>query len=73
VYRKGTVATAGSWFQPVYSVGTGAVTTDIQDLTWTDLHGSIIVPPGSWAAVAASATLTSAVVSIGLIWAEVMP
>ena len=70
-YRKGTVATAGAWFMPTHGIGTGAVTLSSISPQWVDLGGSIVVPPGSWASVAASATATSAVLDIALIWAEI--
>jgi len=70
-YRKGTVTNAGNFFQPTHTLDTGAVTVSNVALSWVDLHGSIVVPPGSWAAVAAGATATSAVLQIGLLWAEV--
>jgi hypothetical protein len=71
VYRVGTVATAGNFFMPFCALGTGALTVDNVDYMWHDLGGSIVVPSGSWAAVAAAATATSAVLQIGLMWAEV--
>jgi len=71
LYRIGTVTTAGNFFQPVISVGTGALNLDNVDFAWVDLGGSIVVPSGSWASVASSATLTSGVFQIGLMWAEI--
>jgi len=71
LYRVGTPASPGSFFFPVGLVHTGAITVDTTDDNWVDLGGVFIVSPGKWAAVAASATLTSAVMQIGLIWAEV--
>lgn len=70
-FRIGTVTNAGNFFQPLCAVGTGAVTVDNIDMAWADIGGSIIVPPGSWMAVAASATLTTAVMHIGMLWAEI--
>ena len=70
-YRIGTVASAGNFFMPMIALGTGAVTVDNLDMTWVDIGGLIIVPPGGWASVAAAATATSAVVQVGLIWAEI--
>ncbi len=70
-YNVGTVANAGNFFLPVGLVHTGALTVDTTDDNWVDLGGAIVVPPGAWASVAASATLTSAVMQIGLVWAEV--
>lgn len=70
-YRIGTPTNAGNFFVPMISLGTGAVTVDNLDMTWVDLGGLIVVPPGGWASVAGAATATSAVVQVGLIWAEV--
>jgi hypothetical protein len=70
-YRIGTPTNAGNFFMPVASLGTGALTVDNIDFSWFDLGGSIIVPPGSWAAVAASAVATTSAMSIGLMWCEV--
>lgn len=71
VYRIGTPSNAGNFFQPLGLVGTGAVTVDDMDFLWWDLGGSIVVPPGSWASVAASAVLTTGVIQVGLMWAEI--
>lgn len=71
VYSVGTVANAGNFFLPLIQLGTSAITAVDEFLGFIDLQGLIVVPPGSWASVAASATATSAVGQIGLIWAEV--
>jgi hypothetical protein len=71
LYRKGTVANAGNFFMPTHSLDTGALTVGSLGNTWVDLGGSVIVPPGSWVAVAAAATATAAVLQIGLMWAEI--
>lgn len=70
-YRIGTVSTAGNFFVPTHTLGTGAITTVAVLPCWVDVGGLVIVPPGSWCAVSATATATSAVVNIGLIWAEI--
>lgn len=71
-FRVGTPSNAGTFFQPTHAVDTAALTTQAPlTLEWTDLHGAIVVPPGSWASIAATATLTSGVFQIGLMWAEV--
>lgn len=71
VYRKGTLATAGSFFFPTIQLDTGAVTVTNATATIVDLQGMFMVGPGGWLAVAAGATATSAVIDIGLIWAEI--
>lgn len=70
-YRIGTPSSAGNFFMPVGMVHTGAITVDTQDDNWIDLGAAVIVPPGAWASLAASVTLSSAVMQVGLIWAEV--
>jgi hypothetical protein len=70
-YRIGTPTNPGNFLFPFAQIGTGATTVDVAQMTWIDLEGSIIVPPNAWAAISASATLTSAVFQIGLMWEEV--
>ena len=57
-------------FLPLIGVNTGAVTTGVLTSNWTDVGGALIVGPGNVGYVCASATLTSGVFTIGLIWAE---
>lgn len=72
LYRKGTVSTAGTFFMPTHQVTTVALTSAPPlSMMWFDLGGCFIVPPGSFASVSASATLTSGVFSVGLIFAEI--
>lgn len=71
VYKIGTVAAAGAWFMPTHTLDTGALTVGNVAPAWVDLGGAVVVPPGCWASVAASATGTSAVVDIALLWAEI--
>jgi hypothetical protein len=70
-YRIGTVTNAGAMFLPFAQVHTGALTVDSAAVNWFDLGGGIIVPPNAWASVAASTALTSAVMSVSLVWEEV--
>lgn len=70
VYQKGTVAAAGAWFLPFAMVSTAAVTAVGDNMNWLDVDGIITVLPGFWVAIAGSATLTSAVIQIGLVWEE---
>lgn len=70
-YILGTVANAGNFFMPMVQVGTGALTVDNNQLTFVELGGAISIAQGSWASVAASATLTTGVFAMALIWQEV--
>lgn len=71
VYRVGTPSSAGSFFLPLLALGTGALTVDNMELGFIPLHGLVVVPPGSWASIAASATASTTVAQLGLVWAEV--
>lgn len=70
VYRVGTPTNAGNIFQPFAQFHTGALTVDTTTLTWTDIGGAFIIPPGSWGSIAASATLSTLQTAVGVIWAE---
>jgi hypothetical protein len=70
-YRIGTVSTAGTFFMPVLTLGTGALTVSNVAMSWVDIGGAVVVPPGCFASVAGSATATTAVADIALLWAEI--
>lgn len=70
VYTSGTV-TAGTLWMPVGQIGTAALTAEIADDNLIHLGGVIEVSPGFFAAPAASATLSTAVAQICLVWMEV--
>lgn len=72
LYRKGTVANAGNFFMPtdIIPVAAGLTATPLAT-DWVPVEGSVIVPYGSWASIAAGSTATSAVCQIGLLWAEI--
>lgn len=70
LYRKGTPSAAGTFFLPLYELSTTALTAEPLTAEYIDLGGIFVVPPGSWLSVAASATASTAVCNIGLIWAE---
>jgi hypothetical protein len=70
-YRVGTVSAAGNFFHPLGDVNTGAVTTRPGSQNWVDLGGMFVVPQYGWISFAASATLTSAVMNLTLVWEEV--
>lgn len=70
-YRIGTPTNAGNFLIPLVSLHLGANTVDTMLSTFIDVGGMLIIPPGGWCSVAATATATAAVLSIGLIWTEV--
>lgn len=71
VYRVGTPTNAGNFFFPLCDLHTGALTVDNRGMGWFDLGGWLIVPPQGWCSIAASATATTTVAQLGLLWAEV--
>ena len=70
-YRIGTVTNAGGFLLPFADLHTGALTVDTGTLKWVDLGGVLICPPGSWMSVATSATATTTVAQIALVYEEV--
>ena len=70
-YRVATPSTAGGFLLPLGQVHTGALSVDTSPFIWIDIGGALVIPPGSWASIAASATLTTAVMQLGMIWEEV--
>lgn len=70
-FRIGTVTVPGALFLPFIQVHTGALTVDNTGLLWVDVGGLMIVPPSAWCSVAGSATLSTLVAQIGLLYAEV--
>lgn len=71
VYRIGTPTSAGNLFLPLLGLSTGALTVDNQLIGMIDLGGAVVVPPGSWVSLAASAVASTAVARLGLLWAEI--
>lgn len=69
-YRVGTPANAGNRFFPLAQFHTGALTVDNTAITWIDLGGVFVVPASSWGSIAATATLTTLQVAVGMVWAE---
>lgn len=70
-YRIGTPTNAGGFFMPFADLHTGALTVDNLGLGWIDIGGGLVVPPNAWAAVAASATASTTVAQISMLYAEV--
>lgn len=72
VFNTATMANAPTAFMPTGHVQTGAITVATDDDNLVPLGGAIMVPAGGYyAAVAASATLTTGVLQIGLVWIEI--
>lgn len=70
VYRIGTPTNAGNFFFPLAQITTGALTVSESQMNWSFLARSIMVPPGAWFSLAASAVLTTAVIQCGIMWEE---
>lgn len=70
VFRVGTVSAAATAFIPVGTIGTGALTVYSNDDNFVHLGGLIEIPPGAFASVSVSATLSTAVMQLCLIWME---
>ena len=70
VYRVGTTGT-NRFFIPFASVGTGALTVVETTLHWIDLGGIVTVPQNGFVSIAASATLTTGVFDMALVWEEI--
>jgi hypothetical protein len=69
-YSSGTVSTAGTFFLPTGQIGTAALTGEFMDDNFIHLGGVIAVPPGYFCAVSSSATMSTAVLQVGLVWLE---
>jgi hypothetical protein len=69
-YRVATPSAAGAFFLPLMSVHTGALTVDNTSTAFIDMGGSIICPPGYFMSIAASATATTLVAQIAMLWEE---
>lgn len=70
-YRIGTPTTAGAFLLPFASLHTGALTTETGIVGFVDIGGAMIIPPGAWGSIAASATATTTVGTFGMIYEEV--
>ena len=71
VYRTATPTNAGNFFLPLLQVHTGALTVDTGGVGFLPIDGLVCVNPGSWVAIAGSATASTLQAKLGLIWAEV--
>jgi len=70
-YRVGTVVNAGNFLMPLAQAHTGALTVDTSGFSWEDIGGMVIIPPNAWASIAATATLTTLQVQVGLLYEEI--
>lgn len=70
-YRIGTPTNAGTSFIPFAQITTGALTVSESEMQWIDIDGMITCPPNSWVSVAASATLSTVQICVGLVWEEI--
>jgi hypothetical protein len=69
-YRIGTTV-ENDFFMPFMDVNTGALTTTPGTMRWFNIDGMITVPPNAFASVAASATASTLVVQVALVWEEI--
>jgi hypothetical protein len=65
----GTPTNAGNVFLPLLNVGTAATTAAFGN-SWVDVGGALIIPPGGWGSIAGNVTLTTAQISVAVVWAE---
>jgi hypothetical protein len=70
-FRVGTTVAAGTFLMPFGDLHTGALTVDNNGVHWVDIGGLMIVPPGAWCSISASATATTTVGNFGMVWEEV--
>src|SRR5581483_1629646 len=71
VYRVGTPSAAGTFFHPFGDVHTGALTVDNLGTAWIDIGGVFVVPPGYFASIAASATASTLVANLSMLYEEI--
>ncbi len=57
-------------FLPLIAVSTAAISVSIPSATWLDVGGSVIVGPGTVGYICGSATLSTGIATIGIVWAE---
>lgn len=69
-FRIGTVAVPGASLLPFANLHTGALTVDSLGTSWIDIGGAVVVPPGAWVSIAASATASTTVGTFGMVYAE---
>ena len=70
VYRVGTTGT-NRWFLPLGDLNTGALTTRPSTMNWIDLGGMVSLKQYGFVSFAASATASTTVMNVCIIWEEV--
>lgn len=70
-YKIGTPTNAGTFLLPFAQITTGALTVSRDAMSWIELKRIVTIPPNAWASVAGSATLSTAVMQIALVWEEI--
>ena len=69
-YRVGTPTAAGAWFFPIGDLNTGALTTTPGVQHWVNIDGAITCPPNSWVSFTASATASTTVIQVSIVYEE---
>jgi hypothetical protein len=69
-YRIGTPSAAGNFCGPLGDLHTAALTTETGGMHWIETAGMFVVPPGFFISFAASATASTTVANLGMIWQE---
>ena len=70
-YRIGTVTNAGNFLMPFGDLHTGALTTTAGRMQWVNVDGLCMIPPDCWGSVSVSATATTTVMQIAVVWEEI--
>ena len=69
-YRVGTTGT-NRWFMALGDLKTGALTTEPGSVNWVDLGGMVTLKQYGFVSFAASATATTTVLNVSIIWEEI--
>lgn len=70
-YRIGTPTNPGTFLLPFAQITTGALTVSRDSMNWIDINRLVTVAPNGWVSCAGSATLSTAVIQIGIVWEEI--
>lgn len=69
-YRVGTTGT-NRWFLPLGDLYTGALTTEVGKMNWVRLDGLVSLKQNGFVSFSASATASTTVMNVCIIWEEV--